>query len=177
MSKQRLLKMTLQLQNNFWVLRQNYGEKTNQEQMRNLIISQKIVTCPWGGWGVARENVINGQYNESTTNRPGGRPSKNQDRRFVEEMKIGDIVLIPFAKKRGCIVGRIASGVEYSIDTGMFWTEKENHITIGEEGDLPFRPVGRYIEIIKEDLLPETIISNRLTLSKMSQRLIESLNK
>lgn len=167
--------MSKQLQNNFWVLRQNYGEKTDQEQMRKLIISQKIVTCPWGGWGIERENVINGQYNNVPSNRPGARPSKNQDRRFVEEMKIGDIVIIPFPKKRGCIVARISSNVEYSIDTRMFWTEKENHITIGEEGDLPFRPVGRYIQIIKDNFLPESIISNRQTLSKMSHRLIESL--
>ena len=172
-----LLRMSLQLQNNFWVLRQNYGEKTDQEQMRNLITSQKIVSCPWGGWGIERENVINGQYNNAPSDRPGSRSSKNQDKRFVEEMKIGDIVLIPFPKKRGCIVARISSDVEYSIDTGMFWTEKESRITIGEEGNLPFRPVGRHIQIIKDNFLPETIISNRQTLSKMNQRFIEVLQK
>ena len=116
----------MSLQTNFWVLRQNYGEKTNQEQMKELILRQKFVACPWGGWGPERQNVIDGIYNKQVV-RPGGRTSNNQDKRFVEEMKIGDIILIPFAKKRGCIVARITSGVEYSIDTGLFWTEHRSN--------------------------------------------------
>ena len=45
-------------------------------------------------------------------------------------MKIGDIVLIPFAKKRGCIIARITSGVEYSIDTGLFWSHNNENTTV-----------------------------------------------
>lgn len=32
----------------FWSLRQNPYANTNQRQMRELIISQNIVTCPFG---------------------------------------------------------------------------------------------------------------------------------
>lgn len=167
----------MNLQNNFWVLRQNYGEKTNQEQMKNLILNQKFVTCPWGGWGEERQNIIDGLYNKQIV-RPGGRSSNNQDKKFVENMKIGDIVLIPFAKKRGCIIARITSGVEYSIDTGLFWRENGNTTTITAEhgeGGLPFRPVGRRIEIIRDDYIPDSIL-NIMTLTKMSDTLIRNLN-
>jgi hypothetical protein len=164
----------MSLKTNFWVLRQNYGEKTNQEQMKELILRQKFVACPWGGWGPERQNVIDGIYNKQVV-RPGGRTSNNQDKRFVEEMKIGDIILIPFAKKRGCIVARITSGVEYSIDTGLFWTEHENTIAIAEHGTLPFRPVGRRIEIIRDDFLPNGNL-NIMTLTKMNATLIENLH-
>ena len=164
----------MNLQNNFWVLRQNYGEKTDQSQMKNLILNQKFVTCPWGGWGLERQNVIDGLYNKQIV-RSGGRSSSNQDKKFVEDMKIGDIVLIPFAKKRGCIIARITSDVEYSIDTGLFWTENKDKTTIDEQGDLPFRPVGRRIEIIRDDFLPEYRLS-MMTLTKMTDTLIHKLN-
>ena len=32
----------------FWVLRQNPCANTNQEQMRNFIITQQFITCPFG---------------------------------------------------------------------------------------------------------------------------------
>ena len=76
----------------FWVLRQNYGEKTDQIKMRELNTKKCIITCPWGGWENARKNVIDGVYNEVVPHKPGGRLSKGQDRRFVEEMKVGDII-------------------------------------------------------------------------------------
>lgn len=161
--------------NNFWVLRQNYGSKTNQFEMKDLILKQKIVTCPWGGWGIAKQNVIDGLYNKNHIDRPGGRPSKDQDRRFVEEMKIGDIIIIPFAKKSGCIIARISSDVEYSLDTGLFWTEEEDNIKLSSTGDAPFIPVGRRIEIIRDNFLPETTIRNIMSLSKMSQPVMESI--
>ena len=156
----------MSLQTNCWVLRQNYGSKTDQLQMKNLIVSQKCVTCPWGGWGPERQNVIDGIYNDKTITGPRGRLSKGQDRRFVNEMNIGDIILIPFAKQNGCIVARITSNVEYSIDTGLCWSENNNRITISETGDLPFRPVGRRIEIIKDNFIPTRPIPNRMSLSK-----------
>ena len=153
--------------NNFWVLRQNYGEITNQSDMKNLIMEQKIVTCPWGGWGLARQNVIDAIYNEHVIDM-SKRASSGQDRKFVEDIQIGDIVLIPFSGKKECIVARITSDVEYAIDTGLFW--KENHagkvkISSTVVG-LPFRPVGRRIEIIDDKFIPK-IRPNRRTLSKM----------
>jgi hypothetical protein len=166
----------MSLTNNFWVLRQNYAEKTNQPQMRNLILSQEFITCPWGGWGKARQNVIDGVYNNSVQEDRPGRPSRRQDIRFVEDMKIGDIVLIPFTNTQECIVARITSNVEYSINSGLFWREHENQIILSENDGLPFRPVGRHIEIIKENFVPNHKLLGRMSLSKMNNGIIEILN-
>jgi hypothetical protein len=153
--------------NNFWVLRQNYGEITNQSDMKNLIMEQQIITCPWGGWGLARQNVIDAIYNEYLSDK-SKRASGGQDRKFVEYMSIGDIVLIPFSGKKECIVARITSDVEYAIDTGLFWKENEaGKVIINSTVDgLPFSPVGRRIEIIDDKFIPKTQ-PNIQTLSKM----------
>jgi hypothetical protein len=169
--------LKMSLHTTYWVLRQNYGSKTNQRQMKALIKQQKIVTCPWGGWSKSRQNVVDGIFNEDEDNitRPGGRSSKGQDRKFVEDMKIGDIVLIPFTHKQGCIVARIVSDVNYAINTGLYWRENNAQITISASGDLPFRPVGRQIEIITEDFTPDCSLG-QWTLSKMNKAIVDKLN-
>jgi hypothetical protein len=159
--------------NNYWVLRQNYGEKTDQIKMRELNL-KGIITCPWGGEGNARKNVIDGVYNEMVPHKPGGRLSKGQDRRFVEEMKVGDIVLIAYAKQRTCIIARISSSIEYSIDTGLYWTDKGDFIELTETGDKPFFPVGRQIEILSNDFIP-SFRPNRMSLTRMSQSGIDNI--
>ena len=155
---------------NFWVLRQNYGEITNQTDMKNMIRSQEIVTCPWGGWGIPRQNVVDGIYNENKAD-ISRRPSGGQDRKFVEEMCVGDIVLIPFKGKKECILARIASDVEYAINTGLYWKECEDDSKIRicdiAEGT-PFIPVGRHIEILDYKYIPKSA-TNRNTLSKMKK--------
>ena len=163
----------MSLRNQFWVLRQNYAEITNQIDMKKLIKSQKFVTCPWGGWGIPRQNVIDGVYNETVCDE-SRRSSNGQDRKFVEEMKIGDIVLIPFAKGNGCLVARITSNVNYAIDSGLHWNAEGNQIKIGENNGLPFRPVGRYIEIISENFTPDKSLG-QWSLSKMNKDLVARL--
>ena len=166
----------MSLRNQFWILRQNYGEITNQTNMKNLIKSQQFVTCPWGGWGIHRQNVIDNIYNEIFYDE-SDRTSSGQDRKFVEEMNIGDIVLIPFAKNNGYIVARITSDVEYAINTGLYWKKKGNKIYIGDNDGLPFRPVGRYIEIISEYFTPSNKSLGQWTLSKIKNKeLLSELN-
>jgi hypothetical protein len=155
---------------NLWILRQNYAEITNQKDMRELIINQKFVTCPWGGWGEPKQNVMNHKYNEKFPEKS----SRGQDRKFVEDMEIGDIVLIPFAKRRECIIVRICSNVEYEIETGLFWNQQGNQIKIGSEGQ-PFKPVGRRIEILNEKFIPG-IGLGQWTLSKMNKTLVDKIN-
>ena len=53
----------------FLSLRQNPYANTNQRQMRKLIISQNIVTCPFGHLNVFRNNVINGVYTRNGNRR------------------------------------------------------------------------------------------------------------
>ena len=151
-----------------YVIRQNYSESTNQEDMKRFILDKKIITCPWGGWGQDRENVINGIFNENTS---GGvtRKSSGQDRMFVESIKIGDIVVIPFSKKKECILAKIVSDVEYAIDTGLFWSNRDGKFNIDHQGDTPFRPVGRFIEILDENFIPGSRLSIR-TLSEIKNK-------
>ena len=133
----------------FWSLRQNPAANTDQRQMREFIISQNVVTCPWGGGGnEERNNVINDTYNEE---HPQWN-SNSQDRKFIENMNIGDIILIPFVGLRDCIHARIVSEPIYAIDTGLFTSMRGGKIQVTNEGDTPFRPVGRKIQIIHDDV-------------------------
>ena len=150
----------MSLRNQFWVLRQNYAEITHQTDVKNLIKSQQFVTCPWGGWGTPRQNVIDNIYNE-TLRDESDRTSSGQ----------------PFAKNNGYIVARITSDVEYAINTGLNWKKKGKKINIGNNDGLPFRPVGRYIEIISEDFIPSNKSLGQWTLSKINNKeLLSELN-
>jgi hypothetical protein len=112
--------------------------------MRELIISQNIVTCPFGHLNEGRNNVINGVYNEEQ--------SLSQDRQFIENINIGDIILIPFAGLKECILARIVSEPIYGINTGLFTCMRDGKIQVTNDGDTPFRPVGRKIQIIRKDV-------------------------
>ena len=129
----------------FFSIRQNPYANTNQTQMREFITSQKIVTCPFGHLNKARNNVINGVYNEEQ--------SRSQDRKFIENMNIGDIIVILFAGLRECILAKIVSDPIYGVDTGLFTSMCDGKIQVSAEGETPFRPVGRKIQIIRDDLI------------------------
>ena len=135
----------------FWAVRQNPYKKTNQIQMRELVISQNIVTCPFGHLGNERNNVLDGVYNED---HPEWK-SQSQDRKFIENMNIGDIIVIPFKGITGCIIARIVSDPIYCVDTGLFTSMLNGEIQISPDGDTPFRPVGRKIQIIHYDFVVE----------------------
>ena len=119
--------------------------------MRELVISQNIVTCPFGHLDNERNNVLDGVYNED---HPEWR-SRSQDRKFIENMNIGDIIVIPFTGIPGCIIARIVSAPIYCIDTGLFTSMLNGEIQISPDGDTPFRPVGRKIQIIHYDFVVE----------------------
>jgi len=155
-----------------WSLRQNPWGSTDQDQMRELIISQLIVTCPFGHVGHQRNNVVAGTFNETDPEWA----SQSQDRTFMNsnEMKIGDICVIPFRnsnrRRRNCMLVRIVSPPIYTIDTGLFTTRRDDgSITLTEEGELPFRPAGRRIEIIFENYnLTDKRILPRMSLSRIN---------
>ena len=132
----------------FWCIRQNPYANTDQRQMHELIISQNIVTCPFGHLNEVRNNVLNGVYNEE---HPTWK-SHSQDRKFIENMNIGDIILIPFAGLRECILARIVSEPIYGVDTGLFTSMRDGKIQVTNKGDIAFRPVGRKIQIIRNDV-------------------------
>lgn len=126
-------------------LRQNPYTTTNQQRMRKFIISHNIVTCPFGHSFEARDNVVNGKYNEQNSN--------SQDRKFIEDMKPGDFVLIPFAKEKKCILAEIVSDPFLVWDTGLFTIMLDGKFKLSRKGIIPFRPVGRKIRIIRDDIV------------------------
>ena len=134
-----------------WSLRQNPYANTNQIQMKDFILSQSVVTCPFGHIGQERNNVIDEAYNESKAGE-SGRVSGSQDRKFIEEMKVGDIVVIPFKGLKECVLAKIISEPIYVINTGLFTTVNDKGVKVSDKGDIPFRPVGRRIEIINSSL-------------------------
>ena len=149
----------------FWCLRQNPYANTNQAQMRKFIISQKIVTCPFGHLSNERNNVIDGNYNEEISN--------SQDRKFIENINIGDIIIIPFAGIKECILARVTSEPIYGVNTNMFTIKLNNMIQLNNNNGIPFRPVGRKIEIINMNLtFEDKRILPRTSLSHVNQNIL-----
>lgn len=158
--------MTYQHQQ-FWCLRQNPYANTNQKQMRKFIISQKIVTCPFGHLSDERNNVIDGNYNEEISN--------SQDRKFIENINIGDIIIIPFAGIKECILARVTSEPIYGINTGLFTIKNNNNmIQLNDNNGTPFRPVARKIEIINMNLtFEDKRVLSRTSLSHVNPNIIK----
>ena len=132
-----------------WSLKQNPRGKTDQKQMIKLILEQSIITCPFGHLGEERNNVIDGKYNKD---------ANGQDQDFEKKVKVGNKVLITFTGIKRSIFAEVTSGVEYLIDTGKYYkiNEASGNITIhnnGDNGGIPFRPVGRRIRIIEENVI------------------------
>jgi len=158
--------MTYQRQQ-FWCLRQNPYANTNQIQMRDFIISQNIITCPFGHLSRERNNVIDGNYNEEISN--------SQDRKFIENINIGDIIIIPFAGIKECILARVTSEPIYGFNTNLFSIRLNNMIQLSNNEGTPFRPVARKIEIINMNIIFEDKrILPRTSLSHVNQNILQS---
>ena len=152
----------------YWSIRQNPYANTNQIHMRDFILSHGVITCPFGHLAENRDNVVSGVYNEK---HPTWK-SHSQDRKFIEKVKIGDIVVIPFVKIKACILARIVSEPIYDMNTGMF-TTKYGKIHLSKEGTVPFCPVVRRIQIINDNLIfSDKRCLPRITLAHVSRSIL-----
>ena len=133
----------------FWCIRQNPSANTIQSQMRNFILSYNVVTCPFGHSHQERNNVLDGIYNEHDLYWK----SRSQDRLFIEQINVDDIIIIPFAKLRTSIVAKVVSTPVYCIHTTLFTSQYNGKIQLSDKGDTPFRPIGRKIQIIDDYFL------------------------
>ena len=138
-------------------IRQNPYGTTNQKEMRDYILDTCILSCPFGHIGECRGKIMDKTYNSE---------AKGQDQYFIEKLNIGDIVLIPWkldgsdknnqVNLRNCILARIISEPEELIEKGYFISnptnKKINISKIKIKGSVPFRPIGRQIEIIESNL-------------------------
>ena len=156
-------------QRTYWCLRQNDGENMDQLSMYNFIIDTSIVFCPWGLSGICKKNVCKKLYNESLDLSPE-KVSKSQDRKFIDDVNIGDIVLIPFLKTNRCIVGKISSNVIYDMNTNysILYSSKGKKLVTYHSDELEqCNPIGRFIEIIDPNyIIQDKRCLGRLTLCK-----------
>ena len=128
-----------------WSLRQNPYANTDQKQMRQAIINKKFVSCPFGHISTCRNNILDGRYNSD---------ANQQDTQFIEDIKIGDLILIPFTGQKSSILAKILTDPIYCVETGLYTNQQlDNQITISETSGEPFRPVGRMIEIIDDNVI------------------------
>ena len=155
----------------FWSLRQNPYVNTNQVQMREIVLSQQFVSCPFGHiTEECKHNIQTGMYNKE---------ANSQDKKFIETMNVGDIVLIPFAGIKECILAKIVSEPIYGVPTGLFANKNalDGKITFStrpEESEgataTEFRPIGRQIEIIQSSVtFKDKRVIPRVSLSRISQ--------
>lgn len=153
------------MERNYYCLRQNDGENMDQESMYKFIIKTRIVICPWGLTGRCKDNVRNGDYNETFVLSPE-KQSKSQDRKFVKEIKIGDIVLIPFLKTNRCILGEISSDVIYDMNTdySIHYGRGKELVEYHSDELEKCQPIGRFIKIIH----PNYEINNKRHLGRLS---------
>jgi len=129
-----------------WSLRQNPYANTDQTQMRRLITEKNFISCPFGHISTCRNNVLDGKYNTE---------ANQQDIQFIENMKIGDMVIIPFKGQKSCILAKIVSEPIYCIETGLYTIQQhpDDQIKLSKTRGEPFRPVGRRIEIINDNVV------------------------
>jgi len=132
-------------------VRQNPYSKTSQKDMRSFIISQNLVTCPFGHLNDYKDNVISLEYNEDYN----VWKSLSQDRKFIEDIKIGDVIIIPFKGIKECILARIISEPIYDIYTGLFTNEIDGKIYFSNISGEHFKPVVRKIKIINSNIIFE----------------------
>ena len=130
----------------YWCIKQNPYQYTDETQMKNFIMNQQVVTCPFGHFEEFTKNVISRKYNKDNLIWS----SRNQDKTFIESVKINDIILIPFRHEK-CIFAKIISDPIENFETGLFVSRHSNKIEIMRNKTIePFRPIVRRIQIIKE---------------------------
>lgn len=118
-----------------------------------------------------RNNTLDGIFNNNQQ-----WSSSSQDRTFCEDIEIGDIVLIPFKSQRNCILAKVTSRPECFMKTGFYTTVGQNGtIRIQNNGEIPFCPIGRRIEILSTTVVFEDKRKciSRKSLSQLSPLTVE----
>ena len=150
----------------YWCLRQNDAENMDQNSMYDFIIDTNIIICPWGLSGICKQNILNGLYNE-TRNLSPEKVSKSQDRKFIEEININDIILIPFLNTKRCIIAKIISEPAYDMDTdySLIRSSLGKKLVKCSTDELEkCQPIGRFIQILD----PNFIIKDKRCLGRSS---------
>tara|TARA_R100001163_G_C5067824_1_gene207253 strand:+ start:1062 stop:1691 length:630 start_codon:yes stop_codon:yes gene_type:complete len=99
---------------NYWIIRQNPCKKTDQDSIKDAIIQNSIITGPYSHHKVYSHNTENNFTNNiaqiNKNNHLDDKGSKNQDKTFINKMKIGDVVCILFSKTTGLGIQGLKTG-------------------------------------------------------------------
>lgn len=159
-----------------WILRQNPCQKTQQVDMMQFIQTEKIITCPYGHIAEASDYVDLSEYNQYSE---GQRTSQHQDRRFDQDMQIGDIVIIPFTGSSNVLIVRVESDscpsknfdsllVVYNREKQVVSIRKNVNRYRGSQFEIQFfRPVYRHVSIISETTRHPSVHFPQRTLSQV----------
>ena len=114
--------------------------------MFDIIIEYNVVTCPFGHDQPHAARVEDKTYNEARL-----WPSREQDIKFIEDVKPDDIVVIPLKKKRRAIVGIIVSDPVRFMEPVLYEIRDASGNYTGltrEINGVPFNPWVRHIKVI-----------------------------
>jgi len=102
------------------IIRQNpYGLKSND--FIEYIKHNNIITSPYGHSIKYTHNIMDNIYSENE--------SKRQDKKFVEDLKIDDYVIIPIEKSKKFILKQIInSDIKYKTIELYLIKNREDHI-------------------------------------------------
>lgn len=133
--------------------------KTNQNVMKKFIIDEEVITCPFGHVHDYSDNANQRIYSSSPTPRQNIIwLSDGQDKKFMEKIDIGDIVVTPFKDQNKVLISEITSEPYRKNFTDMFVVFKDNNyhcitkdISLYEDDKFhieTFKPVVRDINIL-----------------------------
>ena len=126
----------------YWCLRQNPYANTDQNKMKEIIIDNNIITCPFGHVNEYEDNVKKGNFKLNLIHPLWS--SRKQDQRFIEELQINDIIVIPFKNMKECLLVKVISEPLYD-DLNL-------NISI-DDNISKFNPVYRKVKIINDKLI------------------------
>ena len=86
----------------------------------SFIEKENIITCPYGHNKNFSEKINEGTYNLDV--------SSGQDKKFIEDLKIDDYVIIPIEKTKKCIIKKVVSEPKEKTFFNIFDVKNKNVI-------------------------------------------------
>jgi len=152
-----------------YAIRQNPCRVTDQDDMLEFIVKNKVISCPYGHIGRYRENFLRNIQNLDS----GG-----QDEYF-RKLNIGDIILVQFKQLREVLIVRVESNCKTKVFPDFFINyespEAEFPFNISKEVKSEyfeeFSPVYRDISILARLQKPNWWVKNSLSKISLDTRI------
>jgi hypothetical protein len=102
-----------------YLIRQNPYNLKSQD-FYSLIEEQSIITCPYGHNKDLSKKISDNTYNFDVSSR--------QDKRFIEDIKINDYIIVPVEKTKKCIIKKIISDPRVKTFEYIFDIKNKNKV-------------------------------------------------